>query len=309
MKQKVVLINEGEKNIASIYSVIDELVPPLKLARDPSLMIPDEEPKQLNPPRLNRKKAEILEYQEPQDQQAHSEEKIPWLLEDSEQRSFIGTRMQNKITEDHQCAYYAMVREKNETKLYKIKNWYKFSQRIQYETLTLEQAEEQMHKRPKDQYSKHTERYRSRPEEDKEDKEDELEYKEKFDDDDGEIEIEQPRQKKKKKLDSSGKNLKKIVKCYEPNDSEESNEPSSETFHTQKPQDAQEITEPEVKMCLYKGPVTIKALIEGFKARLKANPQNKEILRALIKRICIIKTNPSTQEKLLVLKENSTADK
>ncbi|KAI5165330.1 hypothetical protein NEIRO03_0288 [Nematocida sp. AWRm78] len=296
MKYRVILVNgRVERNIAAIHGMGDDLVPPLKLVRDPSLVIEDEEPEPINPAKMTRKKAEILEYQAPEDVKMHKEEKIPWLLEDSEQRAFIGRKTQIKVTEDSKSAYYAMIKEKNEIKLYKISKWYKFSPKIQYETLTLEEAEEKMQKRSKDT---HVEKDASKQNAE-EYREDELEYKEVFDDDDGEIDVERV-EKRKKKLDSAGKDLKKLVKSYEDYESESVNESSSD----EKIEDTQkEITEVDIKMHLCNGPMSIKNLIEKFKMRFKVNPKSKETFRHLIKKICVIKTDPNTGEKVLALKE------
>ncbi|KAH9386886.1 uncharacterized protein NEMAJ01_1782 [Nematocida major] len=299
MKHRVVLVNGGvERNIAAIHGMGDELVPPLKLVRDPSLVLPDEEPVPANAVRMTRKKAEIVEYQEPEDIQMHEEEKIPWMLEDSEQRAFVGRKTQIKVTEDSKSAYYAMVREKNDIKLYKISKWYKFSPKIQYETLSLEEAEEKLQKRSARDMSAEKE---PRKGETDEYKEDELEYKEVFDDDDGEIDLERVEKKKKKRLDSAGKDLKKLVKNYEKFESESSNASSDEA---ELEEVHKEVTELDVKMHLYAGPISIKNLIEKFKMRFKANPKSKETFRALIKKMCVIKTDQTTGEKVLVLKEN-----
>ncbi|EHY65767.1 hypothetical protein NEAUS04_2221 [Nematocida ausubeli] len=292
MKHRVVLVNSGiERNIAAIHGMGDDLVPPLKLVRDPSLVIEDEEQEPANPAKITRKKAEILEYQAPEDIRMHKEERVPWLLEDSEQRSFIGRKTQIKVTEESKSAYYAMIKDKNEIKLHRIGKWYKFSPKIQYETLTLEEAEEKMQRKSKDAGSDKEASKRAVEEY----KEDELEYKEVFDDDDGEIDIERV-EKKKKRLDTAGKDLKKLVKNYEEYESESGNESESEDKQ-------KEIAEVDVKMHLCAGPMPIKNLIEKFKMRFKANPKSKEVFRHIIKKICVIKTDHATGEKVLVLKE------
>lgn len=300
MRQRVILVNGGvERNIAAIHSMGDELVPPLKLYRDPNLVIVDEEAQPINPPKMTRKKAEILEYMEPEEIQTHKEEKIPWVLEDSEQRAFVGRKIQTKVSESSKSAYYAMIREKNEIKLYKISKWYKFSPKIQYETLSLEEAEERMQKRNKDTTTE-KEGKKKRVEEYKEE---ELEYKEVFDDDDGEEGVEGTKdtERKKKKLDSAGKDLRKLVKNYE----EYGTEPSNEDMTSEEPEveEVKEITEAEIKMCLYSGPISIKDLIDRFKSRFKKNPKSKETFRNLIKKICVVKESPKTGRKVLVLKE------
>lgn len=301
MRHKVVLVNDrAEKHIAVIHNMGDELVPPLKLQRDPSLVIQDEEPQPLNPAKINRKKAEVVEYQDPAEEQQCREEKTPWLLEDSEQRAFVGKYVQTKITEDHKSTYYAMVRDKHEIRLYRVHKWYKFSPKIQYETLTLEEAEEKIQKRSKDFTTfEHIRKYQE------EYKEEDLEYREVFDDDDGEVLPEQVERTRRKRLDSSGKDLKKLVKNYESRLTDESNDSSQEEAGAEGGGDtAQDISEAEVKMCLYQGAMPIRALIEKFKGRFKAYPPSKETLRALIKRMCNIRTDQKTGEKLLVLKEN-----
>ncbi|KAI5185793.1 hypothetical protein NEHOM01_1070 [Nematocida homosporus] len=304
--KRVIINNLLDKNIATIQNMGDDLVPPLYLQRDPALIIEDEEPAPINPPKINRKKAEILEYQEPEEEREHKEERIPWLLEDSEQRAFVGHPMQTRITEDYPCTYYAMVQEKNEIKFYRIRKWYKFSPKIQYETLTLEEAEEKMQRRFKDtgpaEHTRNdTEEY----------KDDEFEYKEVFDDDDeGDISPEKGESARKKKLDSSGKDLKKLVKNYEKTQSDDSNGTSTEGPKTEISETpTSEITELDVKMHLYSGPMLIKTLIEKFKSRFKAHPGSKETLRLLIKRMCNIRTDPKTGEKLLVLKERVAESK
>ncbi|KAI5191531.1 hypothetical protein NEMIN01_1557 [Nematocida minor] len=302
MKHRVILVNGGvERNIAAIHSMGDDLVPPLKLFRDPLLVIPDEEPAPVNPPKMTRKKAEILEYEEPEDIQMRKEERIPWLLEDSEQRAFVGRKMQTKVSESSKSAYYAMIKDKNDIKLYKISKWYKFSPKIQYETLTLEEAEERMQKRTKD-----TNTEKDAPKRQVEEyKEDELEYKEVFDDDDGEVDVERTvtPERKKKKLDSAGKDLKKLVKNYEDYESKSSNEESS-TDEAEMEETNREITETDIKMHLYAGPISIKSLIEKFKNRFRNNPKSKETFRMLVKKMCVIKTDAKTGDKVLALKEN-----
>lgn len=302
MRNRVIIINNGvEKNIASLQNMSDELVPPLYLRRDSSLVIQDEEPQPLNQAKITRKKAEILEYQEPEEKQECEEEKIPWLLEDSEQKAFVGKCTQIKLAEDHVTVYYAMVREKNEMRLYRIKKWYKFTPKIQYETLTLEEAEEKMQKKGKDASTSEP----LIPDNEEYNREEELDYKEVFDDDDGETIVEKAETKKKKKLDSSGKSMRKLVKNYEKNKSESSNESSGEEKSSTEKESLgmQEITELDIKGYLYSGPLPVKTLIEKFKARLRTHPESKNTLHALIKRMCNIRTNPRTGEKLLFLKE------
>ncbi|KAI5188490.1 hypothetical protein NECID01_0121 [Nematocida sp. AWRm77] len=307
MRYKVVLAsNRAEKHVAVIHNMGDDLVPPLKLQRDPSLVIQDEEQLPANPTKINRKKAEVIEYQTQQDEEECREEKTPWLLEDSEQRAFVGKYMQTKIKEDHKSTYYAMVKDRGEARLYKVHKWYKFSPKIQYETLTLEEAEEKIQKRSKDfSVFEHTKKYQE------EYKEEDLEYKEVFDDDDGEALPERVERTRRKRLDSAGKDLKKLMKNYESQDTDESNESSQEGGPppAEKPESVQDISEVEIKMCLYKGPLPIRTLIDKFKDKFKTHPQSKETLRALIKRMCNIRTNPQTGEKLLILKENVFEDK
>ncbi|KAI5170986.1 hypothetical protein NEFER03_0388 [Nematocida sp. LUAm3] len=291
MKNKVIVVNEGiEKNIAIISNMGDDLIPPLKMKRDPSLRIEDEEPPQMNSQKIIRRKAEVVDYISLEEEKEKREEKIPWNLEDSEQRAFIGRKMQMAASEEETSTYYAMIKEKNEIKFYKIQNWYKFTPKLQYVTLTLEEAEEKMQKKYKETGTDTLKR-------DDDFKEDEIEYKEVFDDDDEE-EIQQEKQKKerKKRLDSSGKDMKKLVKSYEkPSEEEESGEEKEEA--------EQDITELDIKMYLYSGPISVKNLVEKFKKKIKLFPKSKEVLRNLIKKICNIKVDSKTGEKLLILKE------
>ncbi|OAG29971.1 hypothetical protein NEDG_01518 [Nematocida displodere] len=306
MKQRVVLASNGaDKNVAIIQNTGDDLVPPLRLQRDPLLIIQDEEPHPLNPQKIVRKKAEVLEYQNSEEEKEHKEERTPWLLEDNEQKAFVGRHVQTRITEDHKSTYYVMVKERSEIKLYRVGRWYKFSPKIQYETLTLEEAEAKMQRKTKEPEPQVAEKEEYR--------EEELEYKEVFDDDDGEVDLERLGNLKRKKLNSAGKDLKKLVQNYELNSSDSSEESSSNaTTSPEKSKDAhaaQDITELDIKIHFTSGPISIKSLIDKFKMRFKAHPQSKETLRALIKRMCNIRTDPKTGEKLLVLKGSVTEDK
>ena len=47
----------------------------------------------------------------------------------------------------------------------------------------------------------------------------------------------------------------------------------------------------------------VKDLILLLKGPLKANPTNKELFKELVKRLCIVKLGPSTDEKWLSIKK------
>ena len=210
MLQRVVIVNDTvNKNIVAIQNMGDDLMPPLKIKRDTALIVIEDEPALTNQAKIQRKKAEVVEYQNEDEKATEEEEKVPWLLEDSEQRAFIGRHMQTKITEEQTSVYYIMVRDKNEVRMQRVNRWYKFAPKIQYETMTLEEAEEKMQKKTKEQV---VEKNTTQKEEEKEE---EVEYKEVFDDDDGEAEVAQTEKKKRKKLDPAGKDLRKLVKTYE----------------------------------------------------------------------------------------------
>lgn len=308
MKYRVFLVNEAaDKNIAVVQNTIDEIVSPFKLVRDSSLVIEDEEPSPINPQKIARKKAEVLEYRDPEEEKVCAEERVPWLLEDSEQRAFVGRHMETRITEEHKVSYYAMIKERNEIYMYKINKWYKFSPKIQYETLNLEEAEAKMQKKVKETHSAQQRRAPEEP------KEDEVEYRQVFEDDEeGEAQIEDSTQKRRKKLDPAGKNLKRLVQNYEESVEERSTDTHTDSAAEKESEEKEEkrklhqpeITELEIKTHLAGGAISIKKLIEKLKPRFRENPQNKEIVRALIRRLCNIKTDSKTGEKKLVLKNS-----
>jgi len=306
MRHPVFLISEtAERNVAIVHNMGDELVPPYKIRRNPALMIVDEEPEELNPQKINRKKAEVIDSHARKEEEEMKEEKIPLELEDSEQRVFVGMYTQTKITDDHKSTYYALTRERGEIKMQKISKLYKFSPKIQHQVMTLEEAEEKMQKKTKDQSA--TEMNRAEKEKHREE---DLEYKEVFDDDDGEVTgAEKEEKNKRKRLDSSGKDMRKIVKSYEEESSEGTSEVSEEKGKKTEEEKSMDITELDIKMHLYAGPIPIKKLIEQFKKNFKSNPGSKETLRSHIKRICNIRTDPKTGEKLLVLKGTAEDEK
>lgn len=121
---------------------MNDFTTPVRLVRDPSCHteergVNEKEENTVNP-RTKKKKTRIIKPEE-EEYESNAGEKLPWLLEDFDgQHSYVSTLN----TPDSR--YVIFVNQGNEFRVLQASKWYKFWPKLSYVPLTLEEAEEKM---------------------------------------------------------------------------------------------------------------------------------------------------------------------
>lgn len=102
---------------------------------------PTDQPPTFNPRMAEKKRIQIIETSpsDDEDQRVREEEKSPWILEDSEDRVFTG-----RLEGGQASNYVLLVNQGNNFHVVPVAKWYKFNPKIQYRTLSIEDAEKSM---------------------------------------------------------------------------------------------------------------------------------------------------------------------
>lgn len=134
---------------------LSELAPPLRLYRDNgqnsalnnstnSLASNSNRTGSLYGPSTKRK-TQIIDHVEDEEEKRIKQEEIhPWILDDSEDKSFVG-RLEGGQTAN----YVLLVNQGNNFHVLPVHKWFIFKPKIQYKTLSLEEAEKSMSSRGK----------------------------------------------------------------------------------------------------------------------------------------------------------------
>lgn len=134
---------------------VNSLTPEIRMYRDKSLAPPEEieiedqipteagvsiAPFGLSSSKMKsksfKKKTQVVQLEEEEDIRLRDEESVPWVIEDDEQRAFVG-----KLEGGQQSNYVFFVNQGNEFRVIPASKWYRFVPKIQYHTLSLEEAE------------------------------------------------------------------------------------------------------------------------------------------------------------------------
>lgn len=280
-----------------------------------------------------KKRIQLIHPEDEEESRLREDEAAPWVIEDEEQRSFVG-----KLEGGQNSNYVMLVNHGSEFKVIPASKWYKFVPKIQYNTLSLEEAESKMNSRSKKLDSdRWMMRKKKQAEEeagdglaikkkslmpkrtrDTPDFADEMDFEEVWDDDEG-IEIlpeddEQPRDeaarfigKSRKKLSDKGKEMKKLVRHLDkgnlyvsdeekdPYADEFDNSDSEEEFH--KPLTGSQNSSMTDLSNLPK-PIAKRPMEEDQKNMLKlpikkAKPTKEELLKKRIRSSISIPTSPT----------------
>ena len=138
-------------NVMSINSSnfkLSDLAPPVRMLRDTRAPLTESSQTSPIPPTgpsssaQGKRRIQVVEHNEEdeEDKRLREEEKYPWLLEDSEDHSFVG-RFEGGQTAN----YVFLVNEGDNFHIAPISKWYKFNPKPQYRTLSLAEAEHSLH--------------------------------------------------------------------------------------------------------------------------------------------------------------------
>lgn len=315
--------SEAKRFIISLPTPISSMTEPLSLTR--AKVVEEEEIQK------TKKKSEQVEIVDEAYQKMKESEKAPLQITTHDKHTYLGklqdTRLENATygTDD---TYFIFVNNGSSFRVVPVMHWYRFSQKVEYETMTLEEAEARISKKKDDKWIMHkkkTERrdgdaekdYSNKKEEiykkrkDKEQGDKDIDFEDFFDDDDGE-DYEIVREEEKE-LDFAGEELKKIMNNYEKESSEDDED--KETKEDRKEEDMKkrkiedkkrkaELDENGIRECFVKEPMKVRELLVEIKKKYYLSENGKILVKDFLKNECKNEIDPVTREKLLYLKKN-----
>jgi hypothetical protein len=285
MKQFDLIYSPEDKDIY-LFNNLD-----LNKLREP-LTIEREEPIQEEEQVFEKKKSEIVEYEDEEYVNLKEEEQEPFIITDSESRTMCG-----KLQEFEESAsmYFAFVNTGNSLKVVPISKWYGFVQKNQFtEVEDIEGLEKNL-----GNFVIETEESNT--------VEDEVDFEENFDDDDGEdneITV-----NKEKMLSTSGRKMQGLVECYEENQEldvkeEEKEEEAEDKGKKVKVETVEKkLTHEDIKKVFKGKKTTVKDLLLNLRTQFKMDESEKILIRDFLKENCIFEIDPVTNEKIFKLKK------
>ncbi|KRH92292.1 putative transcription initiation factor IIF, large subunit (RAP74) [Pseudoloma neurophilia] len=263
---------------------ISNLQLPIEIKRDKQLITENEESKltYFN----QKKKSEIKENYDEKYEQLLKEEKFPINISGSDGRSFTG-----KYLDNPKDNYFIFINTGKSFKIIPIKKWYKFSQKINYDTLSLEEAEillkEKKNLNEEKKWLMHNRK-----------QEEEIDFDEIFDDDNSdEMAI---KEEETEELTKSGKELTKILDGQKKGETRSFEKKHIDESLKIKPIEEKKNLSSVIKTDLISETVsesllislfdsselTIKQLINKLKQKVKINDQIKQTVQKFIKEKC-----------------------
>lgn len=238
---------------------------------------------------FSKKRSEIKEHFDPKYEKIMKEESNPPIISSSDGRSFKGRYLDNSSNN-----YYVFINTGKAFKVIPIKKWYKFSQKINYDILSLDEAEAILKEKNNLDEDKKWMMHNRKVDE-------EIDYDEVFDDDNSdEVCYEEEEQVE---LCTSGKEINKILKgsvSEQFNTKSTEKKVQSETVNNEKVNNI--LTELDLLKMLKDNEVTIKELTTMIKKKFKINEETKKTLQKFIKEKCDYKKEISNGESVRKLK-------
>lgn len=312
--------SEAKRFIVSLPIPVNQMTEPLTLTR---AKVAEEEEIQ-----KTKKKSEQVEIVDEAYQKIKESEKAPLQITTHDNHLFLGrlqdTRLEN-ATYDTDNTYFIFVNTGTSFKVVPVMHWYRFAQKVENETITLEEAELRiakkkddrwmMHKKKTDKKDGETEQdysnkkeeeyHKKKKDEERDDKD--IDFEDFFDDDDGEdYEI---LREEEKELDFAGEELKKIMSNYEKESSEDSEETKDDErkdddVKRRKIDDKKkkiELDEVGIRECFVKEPMRVRELLVEIKKKYFLSDNGKILVKDFLKNECRNEIDPVTREKLLYL--------
>lgn len=262
----------------------------LSKATEP-LQIEREEPLPEEEQFFEKKKSEILEYENEDYIALLEQEQDPFIITDAESKSMCG-KYQNMA--DNSGTYFAFINTGKALKVVPISKWYRFVQRNQFaETSDVEGLEKNL--------------TNAEFEIEESESEHEIDYDQHFDDDDEEENY--VLHQKEKKLSSSGKKLQGLVTHLEEIREEPENEieeEKNEVVEEEKPKKLKQnvgLTKEDIKRVFKGKSMTIKDLLKTLSSQFKLDETDKILIRNFLKESCEASVDVITGETVLKLKK------
>lgn len=293
--------------VITLPKQVTTLAQPITLSREKY-----EEPEPETP--KFKKKSEQVEIEDQAYVKIKESERSPLLITDADQHTFAG-RLQDTRAIDTNSGfaenetYFVFINNGNSFRVVPVSHWYRFTQRIGYDTLTLEEAEARLSSRKdSDKWIMHKRK------DDRENGDMDIDFEELFDDDDGEDY--NMFGEEEKELDIAGEKTKNLLSNYDHKNSDEEEvekdndkESTKESIKEEKP-DERDVKRRKIESLNIEGlreafvkePIRIRELLVELKKRFTIDDAGKQLIKEFIRTDCNFELDPETKEKLLFLK-------
>lgn len=280
MKQLNIIYSpeEGAETLLFTNLDLDRLVPPFTISR--------EEPVQEEDHVYEKKKSELVDYENEEYMALRNREQEPLIITDIDSRSMAG---KFQSISDGSSMYFAFVNTGESLRMVPISKWYGFVQRNQFSEGDVEGLERNLSFAEVESQESESER--------------EIDFYQTFDDDDddaNEVYI-----SKEKALSSSGKKIQGLMECYEENGKQEE-EPEDAAVREEpvkKLKQERILTKEDIRRVFGGKKILIKDLLLDIKSNFKMESHETNLIREFIQESCVREVDPTTGEKFLRLKE------
>lgn len=243
---------------------------------------------------FDKKKSEVVEYENEEYLLLKEKEQDPFLIIDAESRAMCG-KFQD--VSDGASMYFALINVGNYLKIVPIDKWYRFVQKNQFTEGDIEGLEKNLNNVEVEAESSGSVH--------------EIDYENVFDDDEGdanEIFIE-----RSKMLSSSGKKLQGLVECYEESTAKEKKkkEVVDDTANEEEVvkkikcegSEKKKMTKEDIKKAFKGKVISVKDLLKNLREKFIMTDVEKNMIREFLKDNCNFETDPATGENILKLKK------
>lgn len=286
MRQFNLIYSPEEKEMCLFNNLeLNKLTEPLTIEREEAV----QEEAQI----FEKKKSEIIEYEDEEYISLKEREQDPFIITDAESRTMCG-KFQN--VSDGACMYFAFINVGDSLKVVPISKWYGFVQKNQFSEGDVEDLEKD---------------FGGPPEVDVDESESvhEIDYDNVFDDDDGEDN--EIMMYKEKELSSSGRKIQGLVECYEENKNEDAKEEPEEEAAPEEPAKKaktdptaeRKLTYDDIRKAFKGRKISVRDLLAKLKTEFKMDETERNLIRDFLKESCDFETDPATDVKYCKLKK------
>ncbi|ELA42341.1 uncharacterized protein VICG_00439 [Vittaforma corneae ATCC 50505] len=241
---------------------------------------------------FEKKKSEVVEYEDENYVSLREREQDPFVIVDCESRTMCG-KFQN--ISDSASMYFALINVGNSLRVVPISKWYRFVQKNQFSEGDVDGLEKNL-----GHIEIETEESESQHE---------IDYDNVFDDDDGDMN--EVYVYKEKELSTSGRKMQGLVECYEENINEEVKEEAEE-----KPEAVEnakkakvdteyvkKLTNDDIRRAFKGRKISVKDLLLNLRSNFKMDESEKNLIRNFLKESCTFETDSVTGDKIFKLKK------
>lgn len=265
----------------SIFTNINlqDLVDPIDIARQEKLKEEDIV--------YDKKKSELVDYEKEEYIKLKLKEQDPYIISDSEAKTFSGKFQDNS---DTSSMYFAMINTGKYLKMVPVSKWYGFVQINQFPESAANNTEKLEKKLV---LTEEDESYDTESDH-------EIDYENEFDDDDGEVYY---RVEKEKKLSSSGKKIQGLMENYNEEAVNKKEESEEAEENNKKIKIEKKLGKEDIRKIFGNVKISVKDLLIKLKSEFSLGEEEKKTIKEFLHENCSFETDQKSGEKMFKLKK------